>query len=47
VRNGINPAHLDQYCKDNGFVKWFETSAKEGIHIEEAINFLGFFVILY
>jgi hypothetical protein len=41
VKNGINPTQLDQYCKDNGFVKWFETSAKESINVEDGINYLG------
>ncbi|XP_051542102.1 ras-related protein Rab-38-like [Myxocyprinus asiaticus] len=31
---------MDQYCKENGFVGWFETSAKENININEASNFL-------
>ncbi|XP_026872797.1 ras-related protein Rab-38 [Electrophorus electricus] len=31
---------VDQFCKENGFVGWFETSAKENININEAANFL-------
>jgi hypothetical protein len=29
-------SHMQQYCRDNGFDAWFETSAKENISIEEA-----------
>ncbi|XP_026116698.1 ras-related protein Rab-38-like [Carassius auratus] len=35
-----NSLKMDQYCKENGFVGWFETSAKENININEAANFL-------
>ncbi|XP_008289478.1 ras-related protein Rab-32 [Stegastes partitus] len=31
---------LDRFCKDNNFVGWFETSAKEDININEACEFL-------
>ncbi|XP_048400649.1 ras-related protein Rab-38-like isoform X2 [Stegostoma tigrinum] len=31
---------LDQYCKENGFIGWFETSAKDNIHIEESARLL-------
>ena len=40
VKNAINPSQLDQYCRDNGIVKWFETSAKDNINVEDAANFL-------
>ncbi|KAK2954672.1 putative Ypt/Rab-type GTPase ypt7 [Blattamonas nauphoetae] len=40
VKNSINPTQLDLFCKENGFVKWFETSAKDGTHVEDAANFL-------
>ncbi|XP_067853178.1 ras-related protein Rab-38-like [Heptranchias perlo] len=31
---------LDPFCKENGFIAWFETSAKDNIHIEEAAHLL-------
>uniref|UniRef100_A0A3Q2QZR3 RAB38c, member of RAS oncogene family n=1 Tax=Fundulus heteroclitus TaxID=8078 RepID=A0A3Q2QZR3_FUNHE len=31
---------LDSFCKENGFVGWFETSAKENTNIEEAAHCL-------
>jgi len=31
---------MDEYCKDNGFAGWFETSAKDNINIEEAARAL-------
>jgi Ras-related protein Rab-32 len=31
---------MDYYCQDNGFDKWFETSAKENTNIEKAIQYL-------
>ncbi|XP_060791158.1 ras-related protein Rab-38 [Neoarius graeffei] len=31
---------LDTFCKENGFVGWFETSAKENANIEAAIRCL-------
>ncbi|KAM3868575.1 ras-related protein Rab-38b [Diretmus argenteus] len=35
-----NGMKMDQFCKDNGFVGWFETSAKDNMNINEAANFL-------
>ncbi|PWA22761.1 ras-related protein Rab-38 [Gambusia affinis] len=35
--NGIK---MDQFCKDHGFVGWFETSAKDNLNISDAANFL-------
>lgn len=37
MNNGIK---MDQFCKDNGFVGWFETSAKDNVNIDEAANCL-------
>ncbi|XP_041050906.1 ras-related protein Rab-38-like [Carcharodon carcharias] len=31
---------MDQYCKENGFIAWFETSAKDNIRIEESARLL-------
>ena len=31
---------MDEYCKDKGFINWFETSAKDNINIDEAARFL-------
>ncbi|EPQ13589.1 Ras-related protein Rab-38 [Myotis brandtii] len=33
LNNGLK---MDQFCKEHGFVGWFETSAKENINIDEA-----------
>jgi len=35
-----SPSQMDQFCKDNNFVGWFETSAKEGVGIDKAAKFL-------
>lgn len=35
-----SPSMMDQFCKENGFAGWFETSAKENRNIEEAARFL-------
>ena len=35
-----NASQMDEYCNDRGFLKWFETSAKEDININEAAKFL-------
>ncbi|KAM4742276.1 ras-related protein Rab-38 [Anableps anableps] len=37
TNNGIK---MDHFCQENGFVGWFETSAKENINIDEAANCL-------
>jgi len=31
---------MDKFCEENGFIGWFETSAKENLGIEEASRFL-------
>ncbi|GAA5804569.1 hypothetical protein HPULCUR_010070 [Helicostylum pulchrum] len=35
-----NPTELDQFCNENGFLTWFETSAKDNSNIEEATRHL-------
>lgn len=35
-----NAEQMDAFCAEKGFVKWFETSAKENINIEESARFL-------
>ncbi|XP_043924764.1 ras-related protein Rab-32 [Protopterus annectens] len=35
-----NDVSMDDFCKENGFAGWFETSAKENRNIEEATRFL-------
>ncbi|NXS63001.1 RAB32 protein, partial [Brachypteracias leptosomus] len=35
-----SPSQMDQFCKEGGFVGWFETSAKDNINIDEAARFL-------
>ncbi len=31
---------MDEFCRENGFAKWFETSAKTNINIETSFEFL-------
>lgn len=38
--NSQSPSQIDQFCKDHGFIGWFETSAKDNINIDEATRFL-------
>ncbi|XP_059174795.1 ras-related protein Rab-32-like isoform X3 [Physella acuta] len=35
-----NTSQMDEFCKEKGFIGWFETSAKENINIDEAGRFL-------
>jgi Ras-related protein Rab-32 len=35
-----NAQQMDEFCREKGFAKWFETSAKENTNIEEATRFL-------
>lgn len=36
----VDLQQMDEFCKENGFAKWFETSAKENINIETSFEFL-------
>ncbi|KAL6057185.1 Ras-related protein Rab-7L1 isoform [Balamuthia mandrillaris] len=36
----INAQQMDKFCKENDFIGWFETSAKDNINIEPAMNFM-------
>ncbi|KAL3313145.1 rab32, member RAS oncoprotein [Cichlidogyrus casuarinus] len=38
--NLSDPNVITQFAEENGFAKWFETSAKENIGIKDAANFL-------
>ena len=31
---------MNDFCRDKGFVGWFETSAKDDINVEQAAKFL-------
>lgn len=35
-----NSSHMDDYCREKGFLSWFETSAKENVNIDEAARCL-------
>jgi len=38
----LNPEKMDSYIKENGFISWYETSAKEDVNISKAIkNLVG------
>ena len=34
----VDKSQLDAFCKEHGFVAWFETSAKENKNIEDAVK---------
>ena len=38
--NLANPQFLDNFCKQEGFIGWFDTSAKHNINVTEAGTFL-------
>jgi Ras-related protein Rab-32 len=31
---------MNEFCKDKGFIGWFETSAKDNINVDQASKFL-------
>lgn len=37
VKTALNEEVMDQYCKENGFISWFATSAKENTNIDESV----------
>lgn len=41
------PEKMNEYVKEHGFAGWFETSAKENVHIEEAARALVNKVIIF
>uniref|UniRef100_A0A3P8URI9 Ras-related protein Rab n=3 Tax=Pleuronectoidei TaxID=30942 RepID=A0A3P8URI9_CYNSE len=38
--NSNNTTLMDNFCKETGFLGWFETSAKDNINVDEAARFL-------
>ncbi len=42
IKEGLTNNHeqMEEFCKDKGFIGWFETSAKENINVEQAAKFL-------
>lgn len=36
----MEDGEMDKFCRDHGFLGWFETSAKENINIETSCRFL-------
>ncbi len=35
-----NAEQMDEFCRENGFMRWFEVSVKENINIEVSFEFL-------
>jgi len=35
-----NSKRMEEFCKHNGFIHWYDTSAKDNINIDEAANCL-------
>jgi len=44
--SAINAQEMDEFCREKGFAKWFETSAKENINTDTSIRFLVSEVII-
>lgn len=38
--NELDPAQVDRFCRHHQFSGWFDTSAKNDINIDEAVQFL-------
>jgi hypothetical protein len=40
LKEDVDRDFLDEFCKTNNFTGWFDTSAKENIHIDDAAKAL-------
>ena len=40
AKEGLVKEQMEEFCKEKGFVGWFETSAKDNINVETAAKFL-------
>lgn len=40
LKEEVDRGFLDEFCKTNNFTGWFDTSAKENIHIDDAAKAL-------
>lgn len=40
AKEGLSQTQMEEFCKDKGFIGWFETSAKENTNVESAAKFL-------
>ncbi|KAF9113960.1 rab32, member RAS oncoprotein [Mortierella sp. AM989] len=38
--SGLDPEQMEKFCEENGFLKWFGTSAKDNNNIEDAARYL-------
>ena len=38
--NNDDDEQMKQFCQEHSFLRWFKTSAKTGINVEESMNFL-------
>jgi Ras-related protein Rab-7L1 len=36
----VSPSEIESFCRENNFIGWTETSAKEGLMVEESMRFL-------
>lgn len=40
AKEGLVKEQMEEFCREKGFVGWYETSAKENINVETAAKFL-------
>ncbi|KAA6384832.1 MAG: putative lightoid family protein [Streblomastix strix] len=40
IQNAIESQQLDSFCRENGIMAWFQTSAKDNINLEESVTYL-------